>query len=281
MRIGAHAWLWVAPFTTEKIPLLSKIAEMGFDWVELGIESPNQMDYREVRAALEDAGLGISISAITSADRDLTIDDASVNRNGIEYLKHCVDAIRTLGGRVIAGPIYASVGRLWQADADQRRRDMDRCVKNIREVAAYANDKGAVFGVESLNRFETSFINTIDQAIELVERVDSPAVQMMADTFHMNIEEKDVAASLEKIGKRLVHVHANENDRGAPGSGHVDWEGVGRALKKIDYDGALVIESFSASIKEIARAAAVWRPLAPTQDDLARDGLAFLKKLAA
>jgi len=112
-----------------------------------------------------------------------------------------------------------------------------------------------------------------------VELVDNPSIKLMADTFHMNIEDKDPDSSIEKMGDRLVHVHANENDRGTPGSGHVDWEGISSALKKIEYEGALVIESFSLEVKEIAKAAAVWRSLAPTQDELAQDGLAFLKNL--
>jgi D-psicose/D-tagatose/L-ribulose 3-epimerase len=111
--------------------------------------------------------------------------------------------------------------------------------------------------------------------------IGSPAVKIMMDTFHANIEEKNLGRAIETAGPDLVHVHANENDRGTPGTGHVPWGEVGAALKKINYSGALVIESFSTEVKEIARAAAVWRPPAPDQDGLAVDGMAFLRKLIA
>jgi D-psicose/D-tagatose/L-ribulose 3-epimerase len=281
MKFGANVWIWVSPFTTEQIDLVKKVAEMGFDWIEFGIEGTDHVDYKKMGEAIKEHGLGISVCAAMGPDKDLTIDDPTINRNGIEYLKHCVDAVHTMGGNRVAGPVYASVGRVWQSETEQRLRELDRCANNLREVGSYAHDKGVTFGLEALNRFETSFINTTEQAIELVDLADNPGIRLMADTFHMNIEDKDLGASLEKMGSRLVHVHANENDRGIPGSGHVDWNGVAAALKKIEYDGALVIESFSAKVKEIARAAAVWRPLASSQDTLAREGLAFLRNLMA
>ena len=186
-----------------------------------------------------------------------------------------------MGGKKIGGPLYAAVGRTWQATPDQRRRELERCARNLKEVAKYAEGKGVVLAIEPLNRFETSFINLIEQAVELVEMVDSPAIQIMLDTFHMNIEEKSFGKAIELAGPYLMHVHANENDRGIPGSGHVAWAELAAALKKINYNGAMVIESFSTEVKEIARAAAIWRPLASSSGGLAVDGLAFLKKLMA
>ena len=148
-------------------------------------------------------------------------------------------------------------------------------------MARYAEDRGVLLALEPLNRFETSFINLTEQAIELADRVDSPQLKLMMDTFHANIEEKSLGKAIERAGKALVHVHANENDRGTPGTGHLPWAEVAAALKKVKYGGPLVIESFSTSVKEIARAAAVWRPLAPSGEELATHGLAFLKKLMA
>nr|MDQ2997623.1 sugar phosphate isomerase/epimerase [Chloroflexota bacterium] len=126
-----------------------------------------------------------------------------------------------------------------------------------------------------------SFINLAAQVIELVDLVDHPSCQLMLDTFHMNIEERALGDAIRAVGKRLHHVHACENDRGAPGSGHVPWDEVALALREIGYNGPVVIESFTSKVKSIARAAAIWRPLANSQDDLARDGLAFLKELLA
>lgn len=171
------------------------------------------------------------------------------------------------------------MGRTWQATPDERARDIDLLVKNLGALARYAGDHGVVICIEPLNRFETSLINLATQAIEVVDRVDHPSCKIMLDTFHMNVEEKSLGNAIRAAGPRLHHLHACENDRGAPGSGNVTWQDVKQGLADIGYDGPVVIESFTAKVKSIARAAAIWRALAPTQDDLATDGLTFLRSL--
>ena len=226
-------------------------------------------------------GCSASICAVMGAGRDPSHEDEAIQKGGVAYLKHLVDAAVVMKSPIVAGPLYAAVGRQWQSTPDQRKRDMERCAKNLAQVARYAEDKGITLALEPLNRFETSFINLTEQAIELMRMIGSPRVKLMMDTFHANIEEKSLGKAIEAAGRDMVHLHMNENDRGTPGTGHVPWAEIAAALKKVKFDGMLVIESFSTEVKEIARAAAVWRPLAPTPDGLARDGLAFLRKLIA
>jgi D-psicose/D-tagatose/L-ribulose 3-epimerase len=154
-------------------------------------------------------------------------------------------------------------------------------VEGLSEAARDAEAANVSLCLEPLNRFETYFLNTAEDAVRLAEDVGSPSVRVMVDTFHMNIEEKDPAAAVRKTGRLLCHFHCSENDRGTPGTGHVDWPGVFGALRVIGYDGWLVIESFVLGNEAIARAAAIWRDIAPSGDDLARDGLAFLRKVSA
>jgi D-psicose/D-tagatose/L-ribulose 3-epimerase len=278
---GINTFTWTSPFRTKDLPLLDKAKAMGFDLVEIPIEAEKDINYAKAADAYKRTGLHCSICAVMGVSRDPAHEDKSIQQGGVAYLKHCIDAAVTMGATRVAGPIYSAVGRTWQATASQRKRDLARCARNLKEVARYAEDKGITLAVEPLNRFETSFINLAEQAVELVKMVDSPRVGIMIDTFHSNIEEKSVGKAIETAGPYLVHVHANENDRGIPGSGHVAWNEVAAALKKVKYSGALVIESFNTTVKEIARAAAIWRPVAPTQDMLATEGLAFLKKLMA
>ncbi len=194
------------------------------------------------------------------------------------YVQHCIEAAQALGATNLAGPLYSAVGRTWKTTPAERERDLELLVRQLRPLAAYAADHGVVLCVEPLNRFETSVINTAEQLVELVDRVDHPACQAMLATFHMNIEEKSLGDAIRTVGPRLRHFHSCENDRGAPGSGHVPWQDATAALRDIGYDGPVVIESFSDQIESIAKAAAIWRPVAPTQDALAQDGLAFLRK---
>jgi D-psicose/D-tagatose/L-ribulose 3-epimerase len=212
-------------------------------------------------------------------DRDLIHPDEAIRANGMSYLRACIDACEILGATNLVGPLYSSVGRTWQQTPEERAQDLDLLVENLKELSAYARDHGVVLCVEPLNRFETSFINLAEQAVEVVDRVDDPACGIMLDTFHMNVEEKSLGDAIRTAGPRLKQVHSCENDRGIPGSGNVTWDDVAQGLKDINYDGPVVIESFTPQVKSIARAAAIWRKLAPSSDALAEGGLKFLKQL--
>ncbi|UCE00801.1 MAG: sugar phosphate isomerase/epimerase [Chloroflexota bacterium] len=280
MQFGVNTWVWTSPVTTEELEKLAPhVKQMGFDWIEVPLEDLADMDHERGAEIIKDHGLGVSACAAMGPDRDLIHTDKAVRDNGMAYLKGAIQATQTLGGKNLVGPLYSAVGRTWQSTPEERARDTDILVENLVELANFAADFDVVLCVEPLNRFETSFINLAEQAIPIVDRVDHPNCQMMLDTFHMNIEEKSLGDAIRAVGPRLRHVHACENDRGAPGTGNIPWNEVAAALKDIHYEGPVVIESFTAKVKSIARAAAIWRSLAPSQDDLAEGGLKFLKQL--
>ena len=280
MKIGVNTWVWTSPLTTEALSnLVPKVAEMGFDWVELPLENLDDFDHPTAASLISEYGLGVSACAVMSPDRDLIHPDEAVRENGMAYVRGAIKAARAFGATNLVGPLYSAVGRCWQAIPEERARDMDILANNLRLLAAFAADHGVVLCLEPLNRFETSFINLTEQAVEVVDRVDHPACKIMLDTFHMNIEERSLGDAIRAAGPRLHHFHACENDRGAPGSGNVAWEEAALALKEIGYDGPVVIESFTPAVKSIARAVCIWRPLAESQDALAADGLAFLRRL--
>jgi len=282
MKFGINTWVWSSPLTTDVLKELApKIAAIGFDWIETPLESLDDLDYSTARSIIQDNGLLVSACAAMGPDRDLIHSDAVVRKNGMDYLKGCVDACREMGATNLVGPLYSAVGRTWQQTPDERAKDLDLLVMNLAELSAYAMNNGVKLGVEPLNRFETSFINLADQVVEVVDRVNNPSCGIMLDTFHMNIEEKSLAEAIKTAGSRLIQVHTCENDRGAPGSGTVTWNGVREGLMAIGYDGPLVIESFTPQVKSIARAAAIWRPLASSPEALAEEGLGFLKQLIA
>ncbi|MDX1416419.1 MAG: sugar phosphate isomerase/epimerase family protein [Candidatus Promineifilaceae bacterium] len=279
MELGINTWVWVAPLTTEHLQRLAPhIAELGFDRIELPLELLEEIDFGRAAQITADAGLGVSCCVAMGPDRDLIHPDEAVRENGMAYVRGCIEGTQKAGGRNLVGPLYSAVGRTWKQAADDRARDLDILVANLRSLADYAGDHGVVLGLEPLNRFETSFINLAEQAIEVIDRVDHPSCGIMLDTFHMNIEEKSLGDAIRATGSRLVHLHSCENDRGAPGTGNVDWDGVAKALKDIHYEGPVVIESFTPDVVSIARAAAIWRPLAKSSDDLASTGLSFLRE---
>jgi D-psicose/D-tagatose/L-ribulose 3-epimerase len=281
VKFGVNTWVWTAPLTTEELEVLApKIAKMGFNHIEIPIDDPKTLDFKKCLEIITKAGISsISCCVAMSPDRDLIDPDPKVRQNGVDYVKASIDGLAMLGGKNLVGPFYSAVGRTWQQSAEEREHDLQILVEILKDLANYAGEKGVVLGVEPINRFETSFITTADQAIELVDRVNHPACKIMLDTFHMNIEENSLGDAIRKVGPRLVQVHSNENNRGTPGAGHVPWKEVAQALKDIKFDGVMVIESFTSKVKSIARAAAIWRPLASSQDALAADGVVFLHEL--
>jgi D-psicose/D-tagatose/L-ribulose 3-epimerase len=245
-QIGVNAWVWSSPVHTEEFGRLAPlVARMGFDLIEFGIESTSDLDYRRAAEIAKDNGLAVSVCAAMGPDRDLIHPDEAIRTNGMAYVRHCIDAAKTVGAPHVIGPIYSAVGRTWQQTDDERRQDVDLLVRQLGELAKYAGDRGVWLGVEPLNRFETSFINLASQAIEIVDRVDHPACGILLDTFHMNIEERSIGDAIRAAGKRMRHLHACENDRGAPGSGHVPWDEVAQACRDIGFNGPFVIESFT------------------------------------
>jgi D-psicose/D-tagatose/L-ribulose 3-epimerase len=280
--LGANTWIWVSPLTDDRLAQLApRIASWGFDVVELPIEQVGDWEPDRARRLLNDLGLGATTCAVMPATRDLVVDDPAVVAATTDYLRGCIDLAARVGASTVGGPIYASVGRTWHLDADERRKTIARLVDNLAPLAEAAAAQGVVLAMEPLNRFETSLINTVDQALEVVDAVDSPGLGLLLDTFHMNIEEKNPAAAIRRAGPRLAHFQASGSDRGAPGNDHVDWDSIAAAIVDVGYQRPICIESFTSENETIARAAAIWRHLEPTQDAIAIDGIAFLRPLLA
>jgi D-psicose/D-tagatose/L-ribulose 3-epimerase len=275
--IGVNAWVWVSPPTDESITAIApRVKAMGFDVLELGLENPGDWDPARMAEVFAANDLGATVCAAMGPGRDLTDPDTVASTQ--DYLRACIDAVVALGGNVVAGPIYTPVGKTWQMDTAERAATIDRLLEGLKPLADYAGERGVTLAIEPLNRFETSLLNTAEQTMEVVDRLDSPAVGVLLDTFHMNIEEKDQSAAIRLVGDKLVHFHACGSDRGAPGADHIAWDAIAAALGDIGYTGPLVIESFTPDNQTIARAAAIWRPLAESQEALAEEGLAFLRE---
>jgi D-psicose/D-tagatose/L-ribulose 3-epimerase len=279
---GANLWIWDSPVTTDVIRARApQIAAMGFDVAELPLESPGDWAPDMVKPLLEEAGLRAGVCAAMGPGRDLTTDDEAVVATTQAYLRACIEAAAGIGATVVAGPIYSPTGQTGAILPDERDRAIAALARNLAPVLEVADANGIRLAVEPLNRFETSLFNTVSQTIELLEAVGHPALGLLLDTFHMNIEERDIGAAIRLAGGRLFHFHACGNDRGAPGHDGIDWIVVRDALNDVDYAGTVTIESFTSTNRTIATAASIWRPLAESQDALATDGLAFLKDLFA
>lgn len=279
--IGVNGWVWTSPFTNDSLPLLGKVAALGFDTFTIPVEDPALLTPHRIKSAVQESGLRVHVSGAFGPSRDLTHSDPRFRKESLAYIRATLGICAEIGAKILVGPMYSATGKRRQLDSEQRKVEWDLAVAGLREAAAMAADHGVMLAIEPLNRFETDLINTAEQAKRLLTDIDHKSVGIHLDTFHMNIEEKSVYDAIVLAGPDLIYLDASESDRGAPGSGQVHWVEVLRGLTEIGYGGDCVIESFTPECLTIAAAAAIWRPLAVSQDALAIDGLSYLRQLFA
>jgi D-psicose/D-tagatose/L-ribulose 3-epimerase len=277
-KFGISSFVLASPFTNQDGMQFDYVKEMSFDLIEVCIEDPAQLSTAFLLSEQERTGLPISVCGAFGPDRDVSHDDPGMRQVGIDYLMLCVDIAEAVGSPHVAGPMYSATGKTRMLSPKGRVEQRQWAADSLRQVADYAARKGVCLAIEPLNRFETDMVNTVEQGLELIDLIERDNVGLMLDTFHMNIEEKHIGNAIRSAGSKVFHFQVSENDRGTPGTGNVAWDETWQALDDIGYTGSIVIESFLPTVKEIARAVSLWRPVAPSMDSLARDGLAFLKR---
>jgi D-psicose/D-tagatose/L-ribulose 3-epimerase len=275
MKFGINTLLWTAGFDSSHLGLLPQFREKGFDGVEIARFDFAGFPSAEIRRTCEKEGLQTVFCSAMTGERSLLSPDNDVRRRAREFLLAGIQTAAEIGADTFVGPFCAPVGfHTGQRPSDD---EWKRAVEGFQSLASTLDEYGVTLAHEPLNRFETYFTNTVGDAVRLCEQVNHPRIGILFDTFHANIEEKNIGAALERTGQWLRHIHACENDRGIPGSGHVSWIDVFGAIGRTGYDRWMVIESFGSRIPEIAKAACIWRDLAPSSEAIAFEGLAFLK----
>ncbi len=276
MKFGVNTFIWTASFDRSNLPLLPKLKAAGFDGVEVSMFRPAEFATADIASGLAENGLECTICSVLTGGLSIISEDAAVRRQSRVHMEECVKTAAEVGAKIIAGPLYSPVGYLpgRRRTADEWKWAVD-CYQSLGPVLI---QYGVTIAIEPLNRFETYFLNTAQDAALLCDQIGHPNVGVLFDTFHANIEEKDIAQGYRTVGKHLKHVHTCENDRGIPGTGHVEWKPVFQALRDIHYDGWLTIESFGFALGELSAAASIWRDIAPTPESIAYEGVKFLRR---
>ncbi|MEP1086039.1 sugar phosphate isomerase/epimerase family protein [Algoriphagus sp.] len=280
VKFGVSTWLWTSPFSSDTLRLFPKIKEFGFDVVEIPVEDPGLIDIKEVKQVLNDNGLEAVICGAFGTSRDFTHEDTSFHQTSFDYLDQCFEIAAGLDAKFVAGPMYSAVGKARLVSPEQKKIEWNRAVTNLRTVCQTARKFGLDIALETLNRFETDLINTCEELMKLIADINEPEAKVILDGFHMNIEETNPERAIKLAGEKLIHFQVSENYRGTPGTGTTPWEAYKRGLEAINYSGVVSIESFTPEIKELAGAVCIWKPLVPSQDEFAKEGLEFLKKWA-
>ena len=276
MKTGMNLLLWTAHVTEEHFPIIADIKKTGFDGVEIPVFDGAPAHYAGLKKELDKQGLESTTVTVLGPDHSPVSPDAKIRAAALDRLKWAIDCNHALGAQNMVGPFHSPLGVFTGVPPteDEKKRAADV----LRAAAEHAAQANVQLCLEYLNRFECYFLTTAADAVAFVHRVNHPSLKTMYDTFHAHIEEKSQAAPIFQTAPVLGHVHISENDRGTPGTGQVNWCEAFTTLKKVGYDGWLVIEAFGRALPDLAAATKVWRDLFPTPKQVYVDGLKWIKQ---
>ncbi|WP_176085314.1 sugar phosphate isomerase/epimerase family protein [Martelella sp. HB161492] len=285
--VGIISMQFARPFTRQHLPLFAHMKSLGFDLVELLVPEPeDDLDLAATRAAIETAGLTVALAARVNASRSVSDADPVIRKAGLDYLKYALEVAQALGAGFLGGPLYGApmvfAGRAPAPVAeDEMRARGERTIEAMASLAPLAQSAGCKLALEPLNRYETDVISTVSQAISVIDAVNHPALGLLFDTFHANIEEGSIPDAIRMAGNRIVYFQANENHRGFPGTGHIDWAETMRALAAVGYDGPLTLEPFRRNDDRIGLPIAQWRAPHDDESEKLKHAIALIRAMAS
>ncbi|MBB4122425.1 TIM barrel protein [Martelella radicis] len=286
--IGIISMQFARPFGREHMHLFRHMRTLGFDLVELLVPEPEDgLDLKALKAALDEAGLGVALAARVNLQRSISDADRGIREGGMGYLRYCLEVAHALGATSLGGPLYGApmvfAGRAPTPVAEEEMKARGaRVIEGLGVLAPEAQAAGTRLALEPLNRYETDVISLVSQAVAVVDAVNHPALGVLFDTFHANIEEKSIPDAIRLAGERIVYFQANENNRGYPGTGHIDWQGTMQALADVGYKGPITLEPFRRDDDErIGLPIAQWRPPHEDESEKLTEAIAFIRDLLA
>lgn len=262
-KLGIFMNFWEKNWDADHKKYIKKAAEIGFDVLEFQAQPLLEMSDGKIRSLKDIADeTGIELTYSLGLDRayDVSSLDENIRKGGVEYLQNIIKKMHVGGGTLLSGVSYAGWGTPDNYVGDKRPY-WEQSIKSMREIIKVAEDCGVTYCVEAVNRFETCLINTAEEALAYTAEIDSPNIGVLLDTYHMNIEENSIGDAIRLVGDKLTSFHTGENNRTAPGRGHLDWDEIFRALADINYKGRIVSEPFVMAGGEVGRDIHVYRDL--------------------
>jgi D-psicose/D-tagatose/L-ribulose 3-epimerase len=288
-KIGIYFAYWTDKWTGDYKYYVDKVARLGFDVLEVQPDLLLNMPKTELESLHQlanDRGLELTYCIGFSQDKDLASESASVRSAGMDYAFKILDIIHLMDGKVFGGINYSAWPAAFPSKLVDKRPYLERSMACVKEISKVAEDYGITYCLEIVNRFEHFLLNTAEEGVAFVDAVGSPNVKLLLDSFHMNIEEDNVADAITSAGNRLGHFHIGETNRKPPGKGRMPWNEIAQALKKINYQGRVVMEPFVKPGGEVGEAIHVWRDLSGGADEAqldldAKQALTFMRSKLA
>ncbi len=279
MKIGIHQHVFTNRLSEGNLDLMNVVRGYGFDSMDVNVRALDIPTAKHIRRRAQELGLELMGGGSLPRDKELLSSDREKRREAIAYMKGLVEKVHEIGSRFYGGIIYAPFSRLTGKGPTQE--ELELSAQGLREVARYAQSFGIAVGLEPANRYETYLVNTIEDGLRLAGSIGEKNVGILFDTFHCSIEEKSMYGALAAAGGRLYHVHVSANDRGIPGSGQDRWDDVFRGVRDIRYDGTMTIEGFVDASADVASGACIWRKFASSAEEMATEGLRFIRSMLA
>jgi D-psicose/D-tagatose/L-ribulose 3-epimerase len=277
MKLGMNLLLWTDHVTEAHDGLLDAIKGLGFDAVEIPVFNTTDLaPYERLGKRLRSLGLTATAVTVMTPEANPISPEKAVRDAAVAHLDRVMECGQAFGSETLCGPTHSAIGVF--SGQGPTEDEFKHGVETLQRAGEKAQARGTRIAVEYLNRFEIYLLTTAAQTAHFVEAVNHPAVKMMYDSFHANIEEKDQARAIASCARHTIHVHVSENDRGVPGTGGVNWPSFWSGIKQSGYDGNLTIEAFGRALPALAAATRVWRDLFADPMDVCRDGLAFIRK---
>lgn len=278
VKIGIHQHVFTSKFNSENLDILDYIRNVGFDSMDINLRSTDIKFASKLRKRAEKLGLFLTGGGSLTGDKEIVSQDKQKRKEAIEYMKDLIKKTAEIGASLYHGLVYATPGLI--VGRGPTEEELEYSAEALKEVASFAKKYGISIGLETANRYENYLINTVEGLLRLLDVIDEPNVGLLLDLYHMNIEEKDMYKSIVSAKDKIFHFHVNENDRGIPGTGHIPWDDIFRALKEVNYNKIVTIESFVGNSIDISSVVAVWRKLAPSPEAMAEEGYKFIKKMS-
>lgn len=276
--VGIEIFYWLDSWSDEQSSAFHKAAAAGYDGVEISLVAGLEMDISLIARTAAEHGLTVLCSTGLSPEMDISSPVSDVRRAGVDHLRRCLEQAAELGSPILGGVTYATWMGFPERDHDGYR---ERSAETLAEVAPYARRLGVDICLEVLNRFETFMFNTVSDCLRFIDMVGEEGVLAELDTFHMNMEEDDLADAVRRAAGRIGHVQVAANNRRAPQYGHIDWTAFRAALDEAGYEGWVVFETFPNSRAETGRATYAWRDLTDDPDGDAARAAAFIRERLA
>lgn len=272
---GVHTAMWAMEWNREAAEFaIPEAVKHKIDFLEITMLDPEGVDADHTRSLLEKhevecvCSLGLPLDKLPTNNPD----------GALEFLTMALDKSKAIGAKAMSGVIYGGIGQ--RTGVAPTEAEIDATARVVEKAAAYAASLGMDYGLEAVNRYENHILNTADQAVALCEKVGAKNVFVHLDTYHMNIEEKGLGNGILRAREFLKYIHLSASDRGTPGRDTIQWDEIFVALAAIGFKGGMAMESFITVPPQVASALSVWRPVAPSREEVLGEGLPFLRNKA-